>query len=136
VEYKRDVCLWHLTDVHADRYRSQPKLTGDPYVFGGRGGTAFNSFSEGKAALDGAKPKGTPPWVLHDLRRTCRKLMTRAEVRADVAELALGYSIKGIQAVYDGRAEYQPRIDEAIQRLADEVEKILNPPTADNVARD
>jgi hypothetical protein len=79
-------------------------------------------------------PAGTERWVLHDLRRTCRKLMTRANVRADVAELALGHSIKGIQAVYDDRAEYQPMIDEAIQRVADEVAKILDPPpVADNV---
>ena len=72
------------------------------------------------------------PWVLHDLRRTCRKLMTRARVRPDVAELALGHSIRGIQATYDDRGEYQPMIDDAIQRVADEIEKILHPPT-DNV---
>jgi hypothetical protein len=39
--------------------------------------------------------------------------MTRAKVRPDVAELALGHSIKGIQAVYDDRSEYQPMINEA-----------------------
>jgi integrase len=113
---------------------AQPRVHGNPYVFGGRGDTAFNSFSEHKEELERAMPEGTERWVLHDLRRSCRKLMTRAKVRADVAELALGHSIKGIQAVYDDRAEYQPMIDEAIQRVADGVEKILNPaPVANNV---
>src|ERR1700722_873914 len=54
------------------------------------------------------------PWVLHDLRRTCRKLMTRAKVRPDVAELALGHSIRGIQATYDDPHEYAGMIDDAI----------------------
>ena len=54
--------------------------------------------------------------------------MTRARVRPDVAELALGHSIKGIQAVYDDPAEYRPLIDEALHRVAAEVETIINPP--------
>jgi len=33
-----------------------------------------------------------------------------------------------VQATYDNPAEYQPRIDAAIQDLADEIEKILHPP--------
>jgi hypothetical protein len=39
---------------------------------------AVNSFSQRKEELDARMPKGTEPWVLHDLRRTARKLMTRA----------------------------------------------------------
>jgi len=69
-----------------------------------------------------------PGWTLHDLRRTCRKLMTRARVRPDVAELALGHSIRGIQAIYDDPIEYRPLVDQALQRVADEVERITNPP--------
>jgi hypothetical protein len=38
-----------------------------------------------------------------------------------------------IQATYDNPAEYQPRIDAAIQGLADEIEKILHPPSDTNV---
>jgi integrase len=82
--------------------------------------------------LDAKLPKGTKPWVLHDLRRTARKLMTRKGVRVDVGELALGHSIKGICAHYDDPDEYQPMIDAAVQAVADEVERILNPP-GDNV---
>ena len=51
-----------------------------------------------------------------------------------MAELVLGHSIKGIQAVYDDPTEYQPFIDAALQTVADEVERIVNPPP-DNVVQ-
>jgi hypothetical protein len=61
------------------------------------------------------------------LRRTARKLMSRAGIRPDVGELALGHSIKGIQAIYDDVNEYQPMIDHNFQCIANEIGKILNP---------
>jgi hypothetical protein len=36
-------------------------------------------------------------------------------------------------ATYDDRQEYEPMIDHAIQRVADEVTEILNPPSDANV---
>jgi hypothetical protein len=45
---------------------------------------------------------------------------------------ALGHSNKGIRAHYDDPGEYQPMIDTAVQAVANEVERILNPPS-DNV---
>jgi integrase len=106
--------------------KQQPRIAGNPHVFpAGRGKGPLAAFSRGKAELD--EKLGLEPWVMHDLRRTCRKLMTRARVRADVAELALGHSLQGIQKVYDDRAEYQPMIDEALQCVANEVQRILNP---------
>jgi integrase len=131
---KSNVGRLRLPQAVLDILAAQPRIHGNPFVFAGRGSGPFNSFSERKAMLDRAMAD-TPPWVLHDLRRTCRKLMTRARIRPDVAELALGHSIKGIQAVYDERAEYQPMIDEAIQRVADEVARIVNPPGASNVVQ-
>jgi hypothetical protein len=41
--------------------------------------------------------------------------------------LTLGHSIKGIQAVYDDREEYRKLVDDALRRLAQEVEKIIEP---------
>jgi len=120
-----------LPPLALDIIEAQPRIAGNPYVFAGRGKTAFNSFSQRKAELDEKLPN-MPTWTLHDLRRTCRKLMTRVRVRPDVGELALGHSIKGIQAVYDDPIEYGPAIDDAFQRVANEVERIINPP-ADNV---
>jgi hypothetical protein len=92
------------------------------------GGGPFNSFSQRKAELDEKISESTAPWVLHDLRRTARKLMTRAGVRVDVGELALGHSIKGIRAHYDDPGEYQPMIDAALQAVANEVARIVKAP--------
>lgn len=117
-----------------DIVNAQPRLASNPYVFTAAvGGGQFNSFSQRKEELDAKLPEGTEPWVLHDLRRTARKLMTRTGVRVDVGELALGHSIKGIRAHYDDPGEYQPMIDAALQAVANEVERIVNPPSTDNV---
>jgi integrase len=122
-----------LPQLVPDVVNAQPRLANNPYVFAAAvGGGPFNSFSQRKAELDAKMPEGTEPWVLHDLRRTARKLMTRAGVRVDVGELALGHSIQGIRAHYDDPGEYQPMIDSAVQAVANEVERILNPPD-DNV---
>ena len=44
---------------------------------------------------------GVTGWVLHDLRRTARSLMSRAGVNADHAERCLGHVIGGVRATYD-----------------------------------
>lgn len=122
-----------LPQMARDIIKAQPHIVGNPFVFAAAfGGGPFNSFSQRKAELDEKMPKGTKPWTLHDLRRTARALMTRAGVRVDVAELALGHSIKGIQGVYDDPGEYWPMIDKAVQAVADQITRILNPPT-DNI---
>jgi integrase len=116
-----------LPSLCRDIIATQPHIAGNPFVFApGVGRGPFNSFSQRKAKLDTLVPE-QPPWVLHDLRRTCRKLMTRTGTRPDVAELALGHSIKGIQAVYDDRLEYRPLIEKALQADADEVQRIIKP---------
>jgi integrase len=121
-----------LPQIALDIINAQPRILDNPYVFvaaGGRG--RFNTFGRGNAELD-AKLSDIEPWVVHDLRRTARALMSRAGVRPDIGELALGHSIQGIQRVYDNRAAYQPMVDHALQCVADQIDRILNPP-ADNV---
>ena len=121
-----------LPQLALDIIEAQPRIAGNPYVFPGRGQVAFNSYSQRKAEFDEQLP-AMAAWTLHDLRRTCRKLLTRTRVRPDVAELVLGHSIKGIQAVYDDPTEYQPLIDAALQAVANEIERIVNPPPANVV---
>ena len=65
--------------------------------------TRLAASANSRAALDEAS--GTADWTLHDLRRTARSLMSRAGVRPDVAELALGHVIAGVRGTYD-RHEY------------------------------
>jgi integrase len=68
-----------------------------------------------------------PSWVLHDLRRTARSLMSRASVSSDIAERVLGHVIPGVRGVYD-RYAYVDEKRDALERLASVVERILNPP--------
>lgn len=107
---------------------AQPRLAGNPYVFAGRGGGPINAFSQRKAELD-AKLPAMPPFVLHDLRRTARSLLSRAGVRPDVAERVLGHAILGVEGVYD-RHSYSDEKADALTRLAALVESIIKPPVA------
>jgi integrase len=65
-----------------------------------------------------------PQWQLHDLRRTARSLMSRANVRSEIAERVLGHAIVGVEAVYDLHDYFDQRA-EALQALADLVSGIV-----------
>ena len=88
-----------------------------PRVFPGRHG----------AALSTGRNAGLAPWTVHDLRRTSRSLMSRAEVRPDIAERVLGHAIPGIRGVYD-RHEFIGEKRDALERLAALIDRIVNPP--------
>jgi integrase len=89
-----------------------------------------------KAALD-ARLKdilpGMQPWTIHDLRRTARSLMSRADVRPDIAERVLGHAIGGVEGVYD-RHDYFEQKSHAIARLSELVQTIIDPPRANVLA--
>jgi len=110
---------------------AQPKV-GD-YVFSSSTGGEYVAYSRGKLAMDGALGDAVQPWVLHDLRRTARSLMSRAGVRPDVAERVLNHAIQGVAAVYD-RHSYQAEMGAALEALASMVERIVNPPAANVVS--
>jgi integrase len=116
-----------LPQLVQDILNEQPPIAGNPYVFPASTGGPFNAFSNGMTALRDVLPYDMPNWSMHDLRRTTRKLMTRAAVRPDVAELAIGHSIKGIQQIYDDPREYHSMTDHAFECVAAEIEKVLNP---------
>jgi integrase len=111
-------------------------------AFPGRGDATkpFARWSEAKRKLDKAvgelrKAQGRdpmPPWVLHDLRRTARSLMSRAGVPPRHAELAMGHAIPGIEGVYD-RHSYLDEKRDALERLAALVERILSGEVTGNV---
>jgi len=120
-----------LPQAVLDIIAAQPRIAGNPYVFAGRSGP-FNSFSQRKEELDEKLP-ATPPWVVHDLRRTARSLMARAGVRPDIAERVLGHAIPGVEGVYD-RHSYADEKADALNRLGALVERIINPPTGNVVS--
>jgi len=103
-----------------------------PRVFPGRGGNALSRGGNLKAAIDKATP-GLAPWRVHDLRRTARSLMSRADVRPDIAERVLGHAIQGVGRVYD-RHEYLNEKRDALEKLATLIDGIVNPPPVNVVA--
>jgi integrase len=113
-----------LPQAALDIIHAQPRLAGNPYVFAaGKGKGSFNSFSQRKDELDAKLGKKMRPWVLHDLRRTARSLMSRAGVQSDVAERVLGHAIPGVRGIYD-RHSYADEKAAALQALADLVDPI------------
>lgn len=100
----------------------------------------FSGFSKAKHALDDAITKDRKkarqermrPWVLHDLRRTARSLMSRAGVQSNIAERVLGHVIPGVAGVYD-RHSYADEKREALEKLTVMVSRILHPPASNVV---
>lgn len=115
---------------------ARPVVAGNPYVFPGRAAGHFNGFSPCKRTLDDriTERNGAPisHWQLHDLRRTAKSLMMRAGVERFHAERVLGHAIDGVEGVYD-RHSYSRERAVALDKLAAQVELILNPPTGNVV---
>lgn len=107
----------------------------DGYVFSTTNGQKpFSGFGKCKRVLDDAiahlrETEGRssmPHWILHDLRRTSRSLMSRAGVNSDHAERVLGHAIPGVRSVYDRHAYLEEKCV-ALERLAALVTRILDP---------
>ena len=120
-----------LPEVAQEIIRTQKRIGSNAYVFAGRGDGHFSGYGLLKSGID--KEAGIEPWVLHDLRRTSRSLMSRAGVRSEIAERVLGHVLPGVEGVYD-RHSYREEKAEALKRLAGLLETILDPP-AENVVR-
>ena len=118
---------------------ARPKHEDCDYVFPSRAKTPYSGFGKSKAKLDkavfavmkkqarkGAKVEPMPNWTLHDLRRTAKTLMVRAGVRPDISERVLGHVIAGVEGTYD-RHSYENEKRDALEKLAEMVERILNP---------
>src|SRR5262249_11791032 len=98
---------------------------GSAYVFTNDGKTPFSDIFRSKSALCAAT--GTSGWTLHDLRRTARSLMSRAQVTERHAEQCLGHIIGGIKGVYDRHSYFDEKRD-AYDALAALLDRIINPP--------
>jgi integrase len=64
-------------------------------------------------------------WSYHDLRRSCRSLLSRT-TSSDIAERVLGHVIPGVRGVYD-RHEYRDEKLTALEKLDALVQRILKP---------
>jgi integrase len=68
---------------------------------------------------------------VHDLRRTARTLLSRANVDADTGERCLGHVIGGVRGTYD-RHQYLVQMRHAYESLATLTQHIVHP--TDNVS--
>ena len=76
-----------------------------------------------KALLEVSKTQG---WIIHDLRRTARSLMSRAGVPGEHAERCLGHAVPIIQRTYD-RHTFDLEMQRAYKSLAQLIEQIADP---------
>jgi integrase len=113
-----------------------------PLVFANAGYRPMGGLSDLKRQLDAAMleelRKSDPaaelaPWVLHDIRRTAKTLMSRAGVRPDISERVLGHAMPGVEGVYD-RHSYLDEKRDALEKLAAMVERVIAPPASNVVA--
>ncbi len=65
-------------------------------------------------------------FTIHDLRRTCRSLLAGAGVPSHIAERCLNHKVRGVEGIYD-RYDYLVERREALQKLADLLEPIIDP---------
>lgn len=68
---------------------------------------------------------GIDYFVIHDLRRTTRTLMSKNKVRYEVAEKAINHVKKGVEGIYNRDAFLEERTV-AHQQLADQIAPLIN----------
>jgi integrase len=129
-----------LSDMAIDIIQSMPRIVGNDYVFAGpRNGNYFNGPSKAKRLLDeklaaalNAEGTALEPWVLHSLRHTAKTLMSRARVDEFDSERVLGHAVRGVAGTY-GHHDHREAKGAALERLAAEVQRIVDPPPEDTV---
>jgi len=113
----------HLIPLSQIALSVLPERNGE-WVFSGNGRQPIGNYTLNKEAIDQAS--GVKDWVIHDLRRTARSLMSRAGVSPDHAERCLGHVIGGVRGTYD-RHEYHREKQQAYEALAGLIERIVRP---------
>jgi integrase len=105
--------------------RRQPRVLGSDFVFPPASGAGEVSSSHGMLKIRAALPKNFPQFTIHDLRRSCRSLMSRAGVNSEHAERVLGHVIGGAEGIYD-RHSYRDEKRIALEKLAALIAEIVD----------
>src|SRR5262245_1172418 len=111
-----------LTDLMRVVIAAQPATTSALVFASEKTGRAFNGWGKSVTALERAASVTFTP---HDLRRTCRTLMSRLGVEPDIAELAIGHKRTGLDRLYNFDQAWQLRCD-AFARVSDHVATLLD----------
>jgi integrase len=94
------------------------------FVFSLNGRNAVNmNNNKAKKLLD--KLSGVSDWVLHDTRRTFRSMLSRLRVPFETAERMLGHAQDVLTRTYDQHS-HLPAMQEAVDRLASEIERVVD----------
>jgi integrase len=112
-----------LTTAMRRVLEAQPRTT-SPLVFPGRNNVRMTGWSK---TIPNASAGSSVDFRLHDLRRTCRTLMSRLGVVEDVAELSIGHVRRGLLAIYNKDEAWPERID-AFERVSSHIAEILASP--------
>lgn len=83
------------------------------------------SLSTINAAMNKLEFPGMAAWTIHDLRRTCRTLLSEYGVASHVAERCLNHKLKGVEGIYD-RYDYLDERREALAKVADALAPVIN----------
>ena len=116
---KRDTVI--PLSVAAQKILAAMPVRGD-LVFSADGVSELGNWDARKARFDAAC--GVRGWVIHDLRRAARTLLSRAGVSSDIAERCLGHAMVGVRATYD-RYAYQREKTEAFEALSAQLQRIV-----------
>jgi integrase len=122
---KREV-VRPLSAAAVDLINAMPVIGNDddPFVFSINGRNPITmSEKRRKDLLD--EISGVSNWVLHDLRRVHRSLLSRCRVPFEVAERLLGHSMPTLVATYDQHS-HLPAMAEAVDKLAAEIARIVS----------
>lgn len=68
---------------------------------------------------------GVEHFTVHDLRRTCRSLLSKEGVSTDIAERCLNHKLKGMPGIYD-RHDYFEERKAALNIISELIEPIIN----------
>ena len=103
---------------------SMPQIGDSDFVFTLDGNRALNmNYQTRRDLLD--EISRVQGWVLHDLRRVYRSLLSRCRVPFEVSERLLGHTQPLIAQIYD-KHSHVPAMLEAVERVAAEVERIVS----------
>jgi integrase len=111
-----------LTDLMRAVIAAQPATVSTLVFASEKTGRAFNGWGKSVTALQRAAGVTFTP---HDLRRTCRTLMSQLGVEPDIAELAIGHKRTGLDRLYNFDEAWQLRCD-AFTRVSDHVAALIN----------
>lgn len=124
-----------LSDLVIEILRAVPRIDDSDYVFTVTGRRPIQGHHVIKARIDALMPPATPPWVVHDIRRTVASGMAKLGINLPVIEKILNHvsgSFAGIVGTYQ-RHSYDAEKRAAMQAWSRHIEFVINGETAANV---